>query len=291
MQGMTGYGRSQGAESWGAWVWEMRSVNGRSLDARVSTPAGLDAVEFEVRKRLKERFSRGSFQASLRVDLDQEDGETRVDPRELRRLAALSRRWASAGLAPARVTDALGVRDGGRRRGGSALGEDEAAVAVLLAGADVALAGLAAARDEEGRALAQMLGGIVTELQAAVRHAVEHASPQPGLIAQRFRERVAELERGGPPVDADRIAQEAAVLAAKGDVREELDRLVAHIDAARGLLISKEPVGRKLDFLCQEFNREANTLCSKSASLELTSAGLAIKSLIDQFREQSQNVE
>jgi uncharacterized protein (TIGR00255 family) len=287
--GMTGYGRAQGASSAGAWTWEVRSVNGKSVDARVSVPPGFEAVEFEARKKLRDRFSRGSFQAQLRIARDPSAGAGGVDARTLSRLARTARRWrpASTGpLDPAALLSAPGVL---REVRAVAL-LDEAGLAVLMAGLDAALDALNAARRAEGEALSVVFARLLADLSAETARAEAHAGGQPGLIRDRFVQRMADLVRD-QPLEPERLAQEAALMAGRADVREELDRLKAHIASAKEILSSDGAVGRKLDFLCQELNREANTLCSKSASLELTQAGLALKSLIDQFREQVQNVE
>jgi uncharacterized protein (TIGR00255 family) len=167
---------------------------------------------------------------------------------------------------------------------------DEAMAAELLAGLDLALVALDEARQREGQALLALFTGMMDEVGALVRKAGELAAGQPELVRERLKARLAEVSKD-VAIDPDRVAQEVVLMATRADVREELDRLSAHIDTARSILKSGEAAGRKLDFLCQELNRETNTLCSKSASLELTNVGLALKSLIDQFREQVQNVE
>ncbi|MAE44590.1 MAG: hypothetical protein CMF63_06355 [Magnetovibrio sp.] len=161
----------------------------------------------------------------------------------------------------------------------------------LLASLDKALDGLATMRDEEGARLAAMLGEELDSIEEHYRQAERLAAAQPTAIRARLEEQVAALVESVPALPEERLAQEAALLMTKADLREELDRLKAHIEAARDFLGKGEPVGRKLDFLCQELNREANTLCSKSADLALTHAGLAIKAAIEQFREQVQNIE
>lgn len=287
IRGMTGFGRAAGQAAWGAWAWEARSVNGKSLDVRMAGPPGYDAVEFEAKKRVRDRFQRGSVQLQLRVDANRAATATTIDMRELNRLARLSRR--QGGLAPCSFADLLqtpGVIQGAAR----ATTIDEATVKDVLAGLDQALAGLEQARQREGETLMGLFIGMLDEIGVGVARAQALAAGQPELVAARFRARLVELAKD-VELDPDRVLQEAAVLAAKADVREELDRLAAHVASARNLLASPEPAGRKLDFLCQEFNREANTLCSKSASLELTNVGLGLKSVIDQFREQAQNVE
>jgi len=290
IRGMTGFGRAQGQAPWGAWVWEARSVNGKAVDLRTNFPPGCDVVDFEARKRVKERFQRGSFQIQLRVDWVRDAAVTQVDTRELARLVRLSRHWARSGVAPASLDGLLmspGVLKGASRTGSAV---DEQVTKELLAGLDLALDMLLAARTREGDGLGELLNSMLAQMEQLSRQAGAFAAKQPELVRERFKARVAEIAKDAT-IEADRIAQEVLVMATRADVREELDRLAAHIASARAILASGEAVGRKLDFLCQELNRETNTLCSKSASLELTNVGLALKSLIDQFREQVQNVE
>ncbi len=290
IRGMTGFGRAQGQAPWGVWVWEARSVNGKSVDLRTNFPPGCEAVDFEARRRVKERFQRGSFQLQLRIDWTKDPGANAIDARELARLARLSRNWTKSGVASARFGDLLsapGVTRGASRTGSTI---DEATTKELIAGLDRALDMLNEARTKEGDGLLTLFNAMLAQLEQLVRQAGEHAAKQPDLVRERFKARLAEIARDAT-IDQDRVAQEVLAMATRADVREELDRLAAHTESARAILASGEAVGRKLDFLCQELNREANTLCSKSASLDLTNTGLALKSLIDQFREQVQNVE
>ena len=291
IRGMTGFGRAHGQAPWGAWVWEARSVNGKAVDLRTNFPPGCEAVDFEARRRVKERFSRGSFQIQLKIDWTKDAGGSAIDARELARLARLSRHWSrTGGVQPARfdgLINSPSVMKGVSRTGTSV---DETVTKDLLAGLESALDMLAAARGKEGESLLQLFTAMLAQIEQLVAQSGEFAAKQPELVRERFRARLNELAKDAT-VDADRIAQEVLVMATRADVREELDRLSAHIGTARSILAAGEAAGRKLDFLCQELNREANTLCSKSASLELTNAGLALKSVIDQFREQVQNVE
>jgi uncharacterized protein (TIGR00255 family) len=290
IRGMTGFGRAQGQAPWGVWAWEARSVNGKSVDIRTNYPPGCDAIDFEARKRVKERFQRGSFQLQLRVDWTRDPGASAIDTRELARLVRLSRHWTKSGVAPARFDGFLstpGVMKGASRTGSSV---DEFVTKDLLAGLDAALDMLTAARGKEGENLLQLFNAMLAQTEQLLAQASGFAAKQPDLVRDRLKSRLAELGKD-VATDPDRVAQEILMMATRADVREELDRLAAHIGSARTILASGEAVGRKLDFLCQELNREANTLCSKSASLELTNSGLALKSLIDQFREQVQNVE
>lgn len=286
LKGMTGFGRAQGQPTWGAWTWEARSVNGRGLDVRASTPPGYDAVDFEARRKVKDRFQRGSFQIQLRIETARDPAATTLDVRELGRLSRLARQWR----APQPSLEGVIAASGSRSAGRGTVVVDEATAKELLAGLDQALNALDDQRLREGSALMALFNSILADIEAQVATATTLAAAQPDLVRERFRVRLAEIAKD-VSIDADRAAQETVLMAARADVREELDRLNAHVASARVILAAGAGAGRKLDFLCQEFNREANTLCSKSASLELTNAGLALKSLIEQFREQAQNVE
>ncbi len=289
IRGMTGFGRAQGAGDWGAWQWEVRSVNGRGVDGRVNCPPGFEPVEFEARKRLKDRFARGNFQLQLRIDADQQSAVSSVNAAAL---SALTRRIRlTTGKAPsdtaiAQLMLSPAILDA--RRAGVELTDEIAAD--VLAGLDKAFTALEGAREEEGATLSTILLDILSEVARLAAHARQLAGEQPNLIRERYETRIRELD-AGDKVEPEKLAQEILLLANKADVREELDRLDAHIESGRSIIGKEEPAGRKLDFLCQELNRETNTLCAKSASLELTNVGLELKSLIDQFREQVQNVE
>ena len=288
---MTGFGRAQGQASWGAWVWEVRSVNGKSVDGRVSYPPGCEAVEFEARRRLKDRFARGNFQLQLRIEPAAASRAVTVDRRRLSELARLARTWSAPGTPRASVAELLSAPGVIPETGRRTFSPDEAAAEEILKGLAEAFDALDEARAEEGAALTGLLTGMLADMDAQVAEAVRLAERQPVQMRERLKARLEELAVDNTAVDPERLAQEMLVMANKADVREEIDRLTAHIAGARKLLSQDGAVGRKLDFLCQEFNREANTMCSKSASLELTNVGLALKSLIDQFREQVQNVE
>jgi uncharacterized protein (TIGR00255 family) len=290
IRGMTGFGRAQGQAAWGVWVWEARSVNGKSVDIRTNYPPGCDAIDFEARKRVKDRFQRGSFQLQLRIDWTRDPGANAIDTRELARLARLSRHWAKSGVAPARFDGLAGLPSVTRGASRTGAPMDEAAAKDLMAGLGAALDMLAAARGKEGENLLQLFTAMLAQVEQLLAQAGASAAKQPDLVRDKLRGRLAELGKD-VAIDPDRVSQEILMMATRADVREELDRLAAHVVSARSILASGEAVGRKLDFLCQELNREANTLCSKSASLDLTNSGLALKSLIDQFREQVQNVE
>ena len=290
---MTGFARVAGEAAWGSWAWEVKSVNGRSLDMRVSVPPGFEALDRYVRKAAGQRFARGNLQAALRIDLSGGAETVSVNAAALdavvRAYENVSARPVSEGNALATLMTIRGVVEAGSQSTRDLAG-DKSVVELLQAAADEALADLAKARDAEGEALETLMRGYLDEMGVTVGEATSLAGEQPALLKARLEKQLAELA-ADTAVDADRLAAEVALSAAKADVREELDRLSAHIASARSLLGEGGAIGRKLDFLAQEFNREANTLCSKSASLDLTNAGLALKGLVDQFKEQAANVE
>lgn len=292
LSGMTGFARVTGEESWGAWAWEAKSVNGRSLDVRVNYPPGFEALEREVKALASEAFNRGSLQVSLRIDLAAGAGGAVIDHALLGTLADAARKALGAELTADAVATLMTVKGVVETSGSSLrdLAGDEAAMAVLSAAAKAVIAQLAEGRRAEGRALAEMLSAHLDQVEALAAEAARLAATQPGLIKAKLQKQLEELDREGR-VDAERFAAEAALSAARADVREELDRLGAHVKSGRELLKAGSPAGRKIDFLAQELNREANTLCSKSASLDLTNAGLSLKGVIDQFKEQAANVE
>ncbi len=292
LSGMTGFGRAAGEADWGSWTWEAKSVNGRGLDLRLNLPNGLEALEAPIKAAAKRRFARGNLQISLRIDAAAAGG-LGVDEQAL---DALSRAWLARtgrasmnGLALAILMTARGVIETGVRDLRH-IGDDDAASTALLNSGEAALENLADARRVEGRSLGDILGGLIDQMKAVRLDAKDHAERQPALLQERLTGRVADLV-ADISVDPDRLAAEIAMLAAKSDVLEELDRLEAHLETGQAHLRGGGPIGRKLDFLAQELGREANTLCSKSVSLDLTNSGLALKSLIDQFKEQAANVE
>ena len=292
LSGMTGFARVTGEEGWGAWAWEARSVNGRSLDVRVNYPPGFDSLEREVKAMATERFNRGSLQVSLRIDMASGAGGVVIDHVLLATLAEAARKTLGTELTSEAVATLMTLK-GVVETGSSSLRDlaaDEAAMKVLSTVAALAMDQLAEARRAEGASLLAMLSGHLDTVEALSEKSAAIAATQPGLIKVKLQKQLEELDREGR-VDAERFAAEAALSAARADVREELDRLAAHVKSGRDLLRTGSPAGRKIDFLAQELNREANTLCSKSASLELTNAGLSLKGVIDQFKEQAANVE
>lgn len=291
LSGMTGFARVTGEASWGGWAWEAKSVNGRSLDVRVNLPPGAEQLEREVKAMAAARFNRGSLQVSLRIELAASGASAVVNEALLTLLSQSARKVSGRELSAEAIATLMSVK-GVVEAGASSTRDvlDEEALALLGAGAAQALDGLAEGRLAEGASLQTLLGDLLDEMERLKAEAETHAAGQPELIRAKLTRQLEELDREGR-VDAERYAAEVALAAAKADVREELDRLAAHIRTGRDLLKAGSPAGRKIDFLAQELNREANTLCSKSLSLDLTNAGLGLKGVIDQFKEQSANVE
>ena len=293
-QSMTGYARAEGSEGALAWTWEAKSVNGRGLEIRCRLPAGHDALEIPAREAATKRFKRGSLNLALAVRRQGTTAPISVNETRLARLAEiaqdLQRRLPD--LRPASIDGLLALR--GVIESGESEDENTVTADVLkpmLASLDKALDGLAAARAAEGARLNDDLGRRLTEIAGLTDRAAAAAAVDVNGRKERIREQVRNLLETAPALSEDRLLAEAALLASKGDVTEEIERLRSHVAAARDMLAGTEPVGRRLDFLCQEFNREANTLCSKAADLALTGIGLELKASIEQFREQVQNAE
>lgn len=276
-------------------VWDLRAVNGRTLDLRLRLPEGLDGLESGLRARLQAVVRRGSVSLSLRLSRPDETAALRIDPAGLAAaLAAVAQVQSAAeeagvALTPPTAADVLALR--GVLLSGSEPGPTEPLVVALLAQADELIARFDAARAAEGAALAALLADQLDRIEQLLAEARATLPEREAAQAAALRAGVERLTGLGAPADPARIAQELALLAVKGDVAEELDRLTAHVAAARGLLAQPGPVGRQLDFLTQELNREANTLCSKAQHAGLARIGLDLKTVIDQMREQVQNLE
>jgi len=289
---MTGFARADGEAAGLAWVWEIKSVNGRSLDLRLRLPPGFDSAEPQLRPEVGNRFRRGNISATLSVDRTQPPA-VRINRNLLIRIAAaLDELRGIVDAAPARLDGLLALR------GVIEVVEDEedpetaaSRRAAILAGWTIALDRLAASRAAEGAKLLAILTAHLGELGALVQAAADADAAQPAAIRARLERALADLVGLAPEVPQERVAQEAALLVTRADIREEIERLRAHLSQAGDLLQQGGAVGRPLDFLCQELTREANTLCSKSADIQLTRIGLALKAAIEQFREQVQNLE
>ncbi len=291
---MTGFSRTHGQAGPVSWIWELRSVNGKGLDIKLRLPGGLDALEIPLRDLAAKRLKRGNVSGTLTLKRDAVSGLT-PDLAVLERIKDLAIELADniPGALPPRAELLLALPGVMRNVSTQDDTEEEQAAlaAAVQAGFTEALAQLAVAREGEGARLAGITAALLGEIEALYMAASVEAATQPALHKAKLIAQLAEILGGTPALPEERIAQEIALLATKSDVREELDRLHAHIGAARALLAEGVGIGRKLDFLMQEFNREANTLCSKSTSLPLTSIGLSLKAAIEQLREQVQNIE
>lgn len=291
LSGMTGFGRADGAGQGWTWSVEARSVNGRNLEVRFRGPGGFDNLERLAKAAGQARFARG--QVSIGVQAKRvEAGEAAVtiNAAVLARYLTLANELAEDGATPPSADGLLALR--GVIEAPEEVDDPEARAALEAAMAgtvEQALDALKASREGEGALLKPVLDDFIAHIEALVSSAETEASAQVEAIRERFTRRITELAPDAPGLE-DRIFLEAAALATKADVREELDRLTAHVAAARQLVASA-PAGRKLDFLMQEFMREANTLCSKSATTALTGNGLELKAVVEQLREQVQNVE
>jgi uncharacterized protein (TIGR00255 family) len=291
---MTGFADSRGVHGNLRWRWETKSVNGRGLDLRFRAPLGYEGLESGARTLASERFKRGSFQVVLTAAADDAGRGFRVDPVALADAVRLAKRVAEeTGLEPARVDGLLALKGVVVQEENAAL-DDEARMArdaAMLESLALAYDLLGRARSNEGAKLEAVILKQIGEIERFTLEARTLAVQQPFILRERMMAQLKELIAPGSNVPEERVAQEVAILASRADLSEELDRLAAHCQEARALVASKEPAGRKLDFLAQEFNREANTLCAKSSDIQLTHVGLALKAVIDQFREQVQNVE
>jgi len=288
---MTGFARADGDALGIGWVWEVKSVNGKSLDLRLRLAPGFDSLEPQLRALLARRFRRGNFSASLSVSRT-EPAAVRVNRQTLAQLVALMNELAGEiEAAPPRIDGLLALR------GVVETVEDETDAMLeerrqaVLVSWETALDKLHRARAEEGARLSAVLQCHLADMTALVEAAAACAAAQPEAIRDRLQAMLANVADLAPGVPEERVAQEMALLVVRSDIREEIERLRAHFDQTAGLLRQDEAVGRRLDFLCQELNREANTLCSKSADIELTRIGLSLKAAIEQFREQVQNIE
>ena len=290
---MTGFALTEGSQPGIGWRWELRSVNGRGLELRFRLPNGFDGLEPSLRDAAGKRLKRGNVTANLTIKRE-EAARMAPDPAALEQVLALATALAARipGGAPPRADVLLGLP--GVLRAGQADPDTTIAPALLTevqAGFTAALDKLVAAREAEGARLSLIMRGQLDEFAGLVSQAGTEAADQPAAQRARMLATIASLLAETPALPEDRIAQEVAILAAKSDVREELDRLAVHQQAADVLMAEATAIGRRFDFLLQEFNREVNTLCSKSASSALTATGLKLKASLEQLREQVQNIE
>lgn len=291
---MTGFARAEGSQDGFSWAWELKSVNSKSLDLRLRLPPGFDYLEPQLRSSVAARLKRGNISANLSIMRSNvAAGALRVNREALDQILALVDDLAGKTAAAAPRLDGLlglrGVLEPAEEEETPELREQRGEA--LLASWETALAQLVQMRAAEGARLAAVLRDRLEEVARLASAAERSAAAQPDAVKARLRALVGVLLEASPALPEERLAQEAALLVARADVREELDRLKAHLAAADDLLREGAAIGRRFDFLCQEFNREANTLCSKSADIELTRIGLALKAAIEQLREQVQNIE
>ncbi|MEP0070184.1 YicC/YloC family endoribonuclease [Pyruvatibacter sp.] len=290
---MTGFGRADGSRANWRWHWELKTVNARGLDIRMRMPNGLEALEPGLKKSLQAKLKRGAVQVFINIERENAGTDVRVNAALATKLMADLKELATGlGAEPPTLDAVLGIR-GVIEVAEPDTDEDETAARLKAVAAtfDDAVESLVSARTDEGSKLQTILESVLSEIDQLVAQADTLAVTAPEAIRSKLEAQVAELLADRADMPEERIIQEVAMLAGKADIREELDRLRAHISQARTLLAEGVSVGRKLDFLAQEFNREANTLCSKSSDTELTRIGLDLKAAIEQLREQVQNVE
>jgi uncharacterized protein (TIGR00255 family) len=293
LQSMTGFARSEGAVGRYRWSWELRSVNGKGLDIRFRLPNGMERLEGELRRIASERVSRGNIQAALTLTAESAGMQAVLNRDAFEAVLRLRGELGDlVDTAPLQLDTLLSIRGLVDFRESE---DSEEAIAELdravLDSARVAFERLQAMREREGTSLADLFEAQLTKIAALADTIEADPARSPQEIVRKLSQQLQTLLEAGPSLDSDRLYAEAAMLATKADIREELDRLKAHVAAARELLAEGGPVGRKLDFLAQEFNRESNTICSKSNSATVTAAGIELKVVIDQFREQIQNLE
>jgi uncharacterized protein (TIGR00255 family) len=293
LSSMTGFARSHGSSGPYAFEWELKSVNAKGFDLRMRLPPGWDELEALAKKRAGEVLSRGTVYANLSVKRTNAASTVRVNEDVLASIVKVASQIAGKIDAVAPSVDGLlsikGVIEIVEPESDEA--EDQAARAAAAAAFDEALANLVAMRRREGTALAQILIQRMDEIEVLARKAEAAPGRKPEAIRARLAEQIATLMESSDRFDADRLTQEALLIAAKADIREELDRIASHVSQVREMIGKGGPVGRRLDFLAQEFNREVNTCCSKSNDIELTNTGLEMKNVVEQFREQVQNLE
>jgi uncharacterized protein (TIGR00255 family) len=293
LSSMTGFARGHGVTGSYAWSWELKSVNAKGLDLRLRLPPGWDAIEVPARTRATEKLSRGTAYASLTVERKGVAPAVKVNEPVLAAvLATLKGLRGVVDASPPTLDGILSLKGVIEVTEEDEREEDRrTAEAAILAGFDKALADLVAMRCEEGATLSRLLTAQLDEIAALAARAEAAPGRKPEAIKVRLAEQVATLLAASARFDSDRLHQEAIMLASKADIREELDRLASHVEQARKLIAGGGAVGRRLDFLAQELNRESNTLTAKANDVDLTNIGLELKSVVEQFREQVQNLE
>lgn len=290
---MTGFARAAGGEGAYSWIWEIKSVNSRGLDLRCRLQGGLDGLESRVRAHAAQRFHRGNLTMNLALTRVGGEPTVQINTDVLETILTVASDLAGRIKAPPPTVDGLlALRGVVETVEPEESEEDRKALELgVLSCLEEALDLLLTDRRAEGQRLDNIVGAQIDSIAALTKNAGDLAALQPAALKARLRQQVADLLDDAAGLSEDRLLQEAALLATKADVREELDRLIAHVNAARELLADEGAIGRRLDFLAQEFNREANTLCSKSQDAALTKIGIELKTVIDQFREQAQNIE
>jgi uncharacterized protein (TIGR00255 family) len=293
LSSMTGFARGHGESGGYAFVWEIKSVNAKGLDLRLRLPPGWDAVEAPVRSKAGEALARGTVYATLTVERHGKTPVVRLNEDVLNAVLGTVKTLAGRIDAERPRLDGILAIKGVVEVVEAEEGEDErrAAEAAVTSGFAAVLTSLIENRQREGDALARILSGRLAEIAALLSRAEAAAARRPEAVKQRIADQVAALLESSDRFDPDRLHQEAVLIAARADVREELDRLAAHVEQAQTMVMKGGAVGRRLDFLSQEFNRETNTLCAKANDLELTNIGLELKGVVEQFREQVQNLE
>ena len=293
LSSMTGFSRVGGQDTRYEWVWELRCVNGRGLDIRCRTPVGFDMLEAVARAAASERFSRGNLTMTLQVNRVEAGSSITVNRRLLERLLDVAREYEGApGVLPPRLDGLLSIRGVIEPVEEAAADEEQSVrIAAMVKTLGTALDELQASRLAEGSKLTEVLRHHVAEIEELSANAAECVAALPKALSARLNEQLSEILDARPGLPEDRLAQELAALLVKSDVKEEMDRLAAHVEAINELLGEGGSVGRRLDFLAQELNREANTLCAKAADVSLARVGLDLKAVIDRFREQVQNIE
>jgi uncharacterized protein (TIGR00255 family) len=293
LSSMTGFARVHGTSGLYAWAWELKSVNAKGFDLRLRTPSGWDAIDAPVRAQAAEALARGTVYGNLTVERQGVAPTVKINENVLNAvLSAIDGLKGRVGAAPSSIEGILGLK-GVMEVSEQEESADERAAAekAVIGGFATALNALLAARREEGAALNNTLSRRLHEIETLTTKADAAPGRQPDASKARLAEQVAALMEAGSRFDADRLHQEAVLLASKADIREELDRLRMHVAQAQKLIAAGGPAGRRLDFLSQELNRESNTLCAKANDIELTNIGLELKSVVEQFREQVQNLE
>lgn len=295
IRSMTAFSSHSGVGEGASWTWDVRSVNGRGLDIRLRLPDGIDGLEAAARKAISDQVSRGNVTLGLKLSRDSDVGAVQLDPAHLDRvldaLDAVADRAMQKGITLAQPTAADVLAQKGVLSYGAESEDSPALRKLLLADLSLVITDFLQMRAAEGKALHAVLEDQLARIETLVAEAAIAAEARGDQVRANIRKALDRLTAENPPVEEERLSQDLALIAVKSDITEELDRLTAHVAAGRELLAAGGPVGRKLDFLTQEFNREANTLCSKSQDKELTRIGLELKLVIDQMREQTQNVE